>query len=35
MKDFVWQKFLKNNKFLDESRNQSFENTFKELNSVL
>ena len=35
MKDFVWQKFLKNNKFLDESRKQSFEDTFKELNSVL
>ena len=35
MKDFVWQKFLKNNKFLDESRKQSFEDTFKELNSVI
>lgn len=34
-KDFVWQKFLKNNKFLDESRKQSFEKTFEELNSVL
>ena len=31
----LWEKFLKNNKFLDESRKQSFEDTFKELNSVL
>ena len=35
MSDLVWQKFLKNNKFLDTSRNQSFEETFKELNSVI
>jgi MoaA/NifB/PqqE/SkfB family radical SAM enzyme len=33
--DLVWYKFIKNNKFLDESRNQSFEKTFEELNSVI
>ena len=35
LNDIVWQKFLKNNKFLDESRNQKFEETFPELNSLI
>jgi hypothetical protein len=35
MDNTIWEKFLKNNKFLDTSRNQSFEETFKELNSVI
>jgi organic radical activating enzyme len=35
LNDIVWQKFLKNNKFLDDSRNQKFEETFPELNSLI
>ena len=35
LKPHLWNSFLKNNKFLDESRKQSFEKTFEELNSVL
>ena len=30
-----WVKFLKINNILDESRNQSFENTFPELNKFI
>lgn len=33
--DFIWKKFLLKNKILDDSRNQIFEDTFKELNSVI
>jgi hypothetical protein len=35
LNNIVWQKFLKNNKFLDDSRNQKFEETFPELNSLI
>ncbi len=30
-----WNKFLRINKILDKSRNQSFENTFPELNKII
>ena len=33
--DFIWKKFQIKNNILDDSRNQSFSDTFKELNSVI